>query len=65
MLNREKHLNFWQMLLQVGAILLITFSVKGRPLLTSAKFIEYLEAWPFLLYLGVQTVILVVLLYLK
>uniref|UniRef100_H2YXM0 NIPA-like protein 2 n=1 Tax=Ciona savignyi TaxID=51511 RepID=H2YXM0_CIOSA len=52
-------------LVLMGSLTLISFSAKSRPVLTSNQIIEYLKAWTFILYIGIETVILVILLFFK
>ncbi|CAK8678947.1 unnamed protein product [Clavelina lepadiformis] len=49
----------------VGSVTLISFSARGSPTLTSVEIVTYLQAWTFLLYVGIEIVVLAILLYLK
>uniref|UniRef100_F7AMQ9 NIPA-like protein 2 n=2 Tax=Ciona intestinalis TaxID=7719 RepID=F7AMQ9_CIOIN len=52
-------------LVLMGSLTLISFSAKTRPTLSSEQIMEYLKAWTFLLYIGIEAIVLIVLLFIK
>ncbi|XP_078486736.1 NIPA-like protein 2 [Ciona intestinalis] len=52
-------------LVLMGSLTLISFAAKTRPTLSSEQIMEYLKAWTFLLYIGIEAIVLIVLLFIK